>query len=396
MELKASVSVDDTYRSTAELVIDGESFTVWTESDVAVDVTGTPWLPTLRVTAMRKGLQLAISPAVDHTALEGSLAAQDVLLDWFPEMLQRTSTQAETVAPSPAEQDRRGVGCFFSGGVDSFYTALKNLDEITHLIIIHGLDISLDNHVLWEEAVDRARTMAAELGKELIEVRSNVRLLHAKHGPHWQSQAHGAFLAHVSLLLAPHLRKVYIPASDDESRLAPLGTHPDLDPLWSSSDVEIVHDGIEADRVAKLARIKESAVAMNHLRVCWFNLASKYNCGRCEKCLRTMIGLHIVGASGQCTSLPREIPSRAVRRMYLNAAGEGGELFARENLERLAELGETDTELVRSLNYAINRNKFQEILVTARFYVIDVGFGLVRYQARKLFGSNRPAKTTAS
>ncbi|MDV7088436.1 adenine nucleotide alpha hydrolase family protein [Rhodococcus opacus] len=394
MELKASVSVDDTYRSTADLVIDGKSFAVWTESDVPVDGTGTPWLPTLRVTAMRKGLQLAITPAVDKIALEGSLAAQEVLLDWFPETLQRSSTRTETEAPEPRDQAARGVGCFFSGGVDSFYTALKHLDEITHLIIIHGLDISLDNHVLWQEAVDRARTMAAELGKELIEVRSNVRMLHSKHGPHWQSQAHGAFLAHISLLLSPQLRKVYIPASDDESRLAPLGTHPDLDPLWSSSDVEIVHDGTEADRVAKLARIKDSTVAMNHLRVCWWNLASKYNCGTCEKCLRTMIGLRIVGASGQCTSLPREIPPRAVRRMYLHAAGEGGELFARENLERLENLGETDTELVRALTYAVNRNKVQEFLVTTHFYVIDVGFGLVRYWARKLFGSNRTRKRT--
>lgn len=392
-ELNASVSVD-AYRSTADLVIDGESFTVWTESNVSLDDTGTPWIPPLRVTSMPKGLELAITPGVDAMALEGSMAAQEVLLGWFPDALQRSSSRTETVAlDQPANE--RGVGCFFSGGVDSFHTALKHIDEITHLVIIHGLDISLNNHVLWDEAVDRARTMAAELGKELIEIRSNIRYLHAKHGPHWQSQAHGAFLAHVALLLSPHLSKIYIPASDDESRLEPLGTHPELDHLWSSSEVDIVHDGIEADRVAKLDYIKESTVAMQHLRVCWWNLASKYNCGECEKCLRTMIGLRIVGASEQCTSLPAKIPSKAIRRMYLKAAGEGGELFARENLDRLAELGETDTELVRALTYAVNRNRVQEFLVTARFYIVDVGVGLVRFNVRKMFGSNRRRKQRA-
>ncbi|RYF55230.1 MAG: hypothetical protein EOO27_21615, partial [Comamonadaceae bacterium] len=333
-ELRASVTVHGSFRSTADLVIDGQPFTVWTESTMSVDTTGTPWLPPLRVTAMRKGLQLEISPAVDVNALEGSVAAESLLLEWYPDELHRSTTSTETTTAKSPEVDARGVGCFFSGGVDSFYTALKHQDEITHLIIIHGLDISLSNDALWEETVDRARTMAADLGKELIEVRSNARHLHAKHGPHWQKQAHGAFLAHVSLLLSPHLRKVYIPASDDDSHpISPLGTHPDLDPLWSSSDVEIVHDGIEADRVDKLTHLKNSQVAMNHLRVCWFNLASKYNCGKCEKCLRTMISLHIAGAAGRCQSLPQRIPTRAVRWIYLNAAGaEGGNEAYREFL----------------------------------------------------------------
>ena len=110
MELKASVSVDDTYRSTAELVIDGESFTVWTESDVAVDVSGTPWLPTLPVTAMRKGLQLAITPAVDHTALKGSLAAQDVLLEWFPSCFSAPPRRPRLWHPARRSRTVEGAG----------------------------------------------------------------------------------------------------------------------------------------------------------------------------------------------------------------------------------------------------------------------------------------------
>ena len=37
------------------------------------------------------------------------------------------------------------VGCFFSGGGDSFYSFLKHRTEITDLIFIHGFDISLAN-----------------------------------------------------------------------------------------------------------------------------------------------------------------------------------------------------------------------------------------------------------
>ena len=37
------------------------------------------------------------------------------------------------------------------------------------------------------------------------------------------------------------------------AHLGPLGSHPLLDPLWSSEDVELVHDGCEATRLDKLA-----------------------------------------------------------------------------------------------------------------------------------------------
>jgi hypothetical protein len=36
-------------------------------------------------------------------------------------------------------------------------------------------------------------------------------------------------------------------------------------------------------------------VALQNLRVCWKNRKGTLNCGRCEKCIRTMIGLHTVG-----------------------------------------------------------------------------------------------------
>ena len=52
-----------------------------------------------------------------------------------------------------------------------------------------------------------------------------------------------------------------------------------------------IHDGAEARRCDKLRRLAESAPALKGLRVCWQDAG--FNCGRCEKCLRTMIALHL-------------------------------------------------------------------------------------------------------
>ena len=54
-----------------------------------------------------------------------------------------------------AAADRgRAAGAFFSGGVDSTYTVLRNHDRyppgdarrIQYLVLGHGLDVSLDDH----------------------------------------------------------------------------------------------------------------------------------------------------------------------------------------------------------------------------------------------------------
>jgi hypothetical protein len=40
----------------------------------------------------------------------------------------------------------------FSGGVDSLYTALTRRDEITHLVHIHGYELTLERRTLWVPA----------------------------------------------------------------------------------------------------------------------------------------------------------------------------------------------------------------------------------------------------
>jgi hypothetical protein len=79
--------------------------------------------------------------------------------------------------------------------------------------------------------------------------------------------------------------------------LGPEGTHPLSDHWWSGDMCEIVHDGAEARRSRKIDVIASHPVALAHLRVCWRLDTSAYNCGMCEKCVRTMIGLHLAGAT---------------------------------------------------------------------------------------------------
>ena len=225
-----------------------------------------------------------------------------------------------------------GVASFFSGGVDSSYTFLKHSETITDAILIQGMaDTSLDNpHFPAIEA--KLRVAAEHFGKRLVVVRTNAREFLDWAGV-TMALYHGALLASVALLLGS--RCALLPSSERFDRLAPWGSHPLLDGHWSTEYCEIVHDGCELDRAGKLAKVMESPALLRVLRVCNGNAA--FNCGRCEKCLRTMTALEVLG--GKTEALP-PLELGALRRLGL--ANDGDAESARENLNLALAMGRKD------------------------------------------------------
>jgi hypothetical protein len=130
---------------------------------------------------------------------------------------------------------------------------------------------------------------------------------------------HGAALASVAHLLAARFCTVYVPASQTYAYLGPLGSHPLLDPRWSSESVELVHDGCEASRIEKIEHVAAEPAARHWLRVCWENRGGEYNCGRCEKCLRTMVAMDALGGLNAFDRVPHEISTSAIAGVRIPA-----------------------------------------------------------------------------
>lgn len=247
---------------------------------------------------------------VDARLLDNLYTAQEVWSTWARAKQRRTGIrstyhQVPIIAESRSVEidttERRGTALMFSAGVDSFYTALTYGKPIDAFIFVHGLDVKLDDPLRDEVAI-QVRRAAAELGTRLIELETNARSLTDPIVP-WED-THGAVLAAAAHLLGDEFARFVIPATHTYDNLYPLGSHPVLDPLWGSSDVEFIHHGCGADRVAKLASISESPVACRWLRVCPRYDGGSENCGRCEKCLRTMVGIRLAGVSDAVSSLP--------------------------------------------------------------------------------------------
>ena len=103
---------------------------------------------------------------------------------------------------------------------------------------------------------------------------------------------------------APAFGRVYVPATETYTTIRPLGSHPLVDPLWSSERVELVHDGATATRLDKLRVVDTVPVARETLHVCVSKDSDEFNCGRCWKCVLTMVGIRVLGLDERFPTLP--------------------------------------------------------------------------------------------
>ncbi|MBI2870423.1 MAG: hypothetical protein HYY14_01805 [Candidatus Omnitrophica bacterium] len=285
------------------------------------------------IPAMQEGGPLHLDGSVSKRLFRGAARIQEIYRVWDPG-LHGVRTDVRT-GGGLGNGAARGVGCFFSGGVDSFYTFLKHREEITHLVFVHGFDLKLADTALRAEAACAIRGISREFGKQLIEVDTNLRDFSERFA-HWGTHYHGSALASVALLLAPQLGKIYIPASNTYLHLHPRGSHPLVDPRWSTEGMEIDHDGCEATRFGKIERIIGSEIVLKTLRVCWENLGGTYNCGRCEKCVRTMIPLSMLGVLNRCTTFRSRFSIAKLRKLDMS---EGTVKYVKEDLEAARRLG---------------------------------------------------------
>lgn len=254
-----------------------------------------PWLVLALLPAMRDGKNLELSRPVSARLLQNLPTIQAIFNTWDP-TYQKIKVTAPA-RPDPVYQGNRRTACFFSGGVDSFYTLLKHQAEID--VLIH-----LDNPWAGDEGRakmnGKIKEAARQLGKDLILVKSNFRgFLDTYTG--WD-YSHGAAMIVLALLLSPYLSKVLFASGVTYANVQPFGTHPLLDPLWSTEDLEVIHDGNEAGRLQKILSMADNEVMLSSLRVCWTNIDNEKNCGRCRKCMTTLVCLRTAGVLDRCSA----------------------------------------------------------------------------------------------
>jgi hypothetical protein len=189
----------------------------------------------------------------------------DILAAWNPEL---TRVSAPALVPAAKARSSPGrVGAFFSGGVDSFHTFLTHREEITDLIFVHGFDIPLEKADLRGRAAAAVEAVGSEFGVRVVHIETDLKPF-MNTFVNWGKTGHGAVIATIGHLLAPTFERLFVASSVHFGDLFPWGTHPLLDPLWSSEVLEFVHHGCGARRIEKVELLAGFGGALNNLRVC--------------------------------------------------------------------------------------------------------------------------------
>ena len=279
----------------------------------AITTSGNPWLACLLPVAVEIGEPLVLSRPVDPQMLDFAGDRMAIWHWWNP---RHTPVRVEAgVEAAPAEPDARTVS-LFSGGVDSFYTALSpRAWPIDDLLVIHGaFDLMHAKRDSFERVQAKLQAAADALGKVLIPTATN--LLHTRLGTtDLASRSQGSMMGAVPLALERRFARILIPSSIDLNWKAAWGTHPITDAMLSTSATFVTEDGLATRRMDKTEFVARSDVALSTLRVCLFT-GNETNCMRCEKCLRAAIALEAMGVLGRAPAFgTAKLDVRRVARM---------------------------------------------------------------------------------
>lgn len=321
--------------------------------------------------AMRHGeARVFIDAEICPQLRNGLITAMSWMRHWYGADRKLVQIEAKTKSYLPTPRPPERAGFFFSGGIDSLTTLRTNrLDfpsehpgSFKDGLLIYGIERD-EELEYFDHVVSLMSEIAQDADIRLIPVYTNVRYLD-QDGTFWGHEFQGAVLGAVAHAFSQRLTKVTIPSGFDINYLYPYGTHPLLDPNYSSSDLQIHHDSILLSRLDKTKIVADWDVALQNLRVCNKKDLIKtgaLNCGQCEKCIRTMTGLLALGKLDKTHTFPEVDVSEnlLLTKAYVKNPPYA-ESYYRELLAPLAAKGRHD--LVRGIERIIARYHREERL----------------------------------
>lgn len=330
-----------------------------------VDDSADPFAAACLIKSMRANEPLEINTPISHRLHVMLPRIRDIYHSWWPDLFKPIDifTKPRTTRdPEPKD----AMGTMFSGGVDSFYSLLKNYRNqsisdrpLTHIVFMRGVETPIERARGVENSEEWVKAVADKLGVRPIFGSTNVRT-HIM--TNWEKYDHGSALASIGLCLSPILGYMCIPSAFSYRHLVSHGSSPLTDEMFSTDRMYIFHDGSEVTRAEKVESIVKwnKDLSLRYLRVCLGNFGGAYNCGRCRKCVRTAIPLHVMGVA------------ETSEIFQCKGTEHWKDLIAKDHLEMLRENYEFavkhkgSQEIVEMLHTAIRQRRFDDAIEELR------------------------------
>ncbi len=266
------------------------------ESDGPLAANADAFVAAYFLAAAKAGATLRIDADLD-AGLQGNLERVEAIARRYWGFPGATVVARDRVRRTPAGER----AMFFTGGVDSFHALRRALGSVDRLIFVDGFDLGLEERAAFAPVRAMIEAVAAATGTRAAFPRTNLR-----HDPTFRTlgweQSFGAALAAVAHAMSPAVATIHVPSSAME---ADYGSTPELDTAWSSDAVSVVHRDAEQWRFDKVRAIADWPLVHRFLRVCFAPRRDGFNCGACEKCVRTQTGFAAAGRLDRLTTFPR-------------------------------------------------------------------------------------------
>lgn len=306
----------DFTRVSADIAVErkGEVLLYWfdlpADLQAAVSDNGNAWAVLMLPLACYFGEPLVIDRPLDRVLRDNLIGLAGIWSTWFSE-IECIGIEAQNVVGTDRREvvidpSKRTISSF-SGGIDSLFSFFRHKDQvlgdgtalIDDLLCVGGFNTAMDD---FDGMRAELEGFAGRVGRRLVPILTNIR--YGDHaietpysiGPWMENLAHASFLAAIAHMLGRRYKEFIIPASASYMGLyRTWGSHPLCDPLLSSSDLKVVHDGASFTRVERTELVARHDEALDIVHVCskqrW-----QHNCSQCEKCWRTMATLDLFGA----------------------------------------------------------------------------------------------------
>ena len=359
------------------------------EYEKYISLSGTPWLACLLPLASVLKEPLRINAPVDSKLYANIGKLMHIWKEWYPELaIIPVEANVENTRMDNLSKD---TACFFSGGIDSFFSVLHNETNrdpniptrINDLISVGGFDIPLSNISAFYDLCTRYRNIASKLGKRHIAVVTNLK--ETKYlKANFAQLSHGCALAAIGLFLEKKYSNILIAATHDKNHLEPWGSHPHTDILLSTQKTEIVHDGNDFNRVQKSDFLSSSDLALQNLLVCSRSKSDK-NCCKCNKCYRAMMTFEILGTLDKCSTFKKDsFCVRKIKNIY--TPDENHRILLREvlSLAKLKKRNDIAIAIEASIRSSEKINKYIRIINKIRAFEIFKTLKIKRFILRFL------------
>lgn len=280
-------------------------------------------------TAMREASDLVIHGEVSPSLLRNLEEFQAAWACWKPDQYTKIEIRAEQEREQPLAGGTPLAISAFSGGVDGCFTVWRHRTghrrrgqrELEAGLLVHGFDIPLEQTEVFDRAAANAQRMLESLGVKLLRMATNFKQLKQD----WED-VFGIGIASCLMFFQGRYAEGLIGSSEPYSSLVlPWGSNPVTDGLLSSLTFGVVHDGAAYTRTDKVREICAWPEALRDLRVCWQGGRLDRNCGRCEKCIRTVLNFWAIGQP-RPACMPYDVTDRQIKAITGLNAPQAGEL----------------------------------------------------------------------